>query len=89
MSSKVTVVLGEKATHIKNRVFDKQLIIDFIKHYGAASRKDINELLMDKLFNILDEDQQKKISNLINEMSNEDKSINNGGSDPKHGWKLN
>ena len=44
---------------------------------------------MDKLPNILDEDQKrKKISNLINEMSNKDKSIKNEGSDRKPGWTL-
>ena len=31
---------------------------------------------------------EKKISNLINEMSNKDKSITNGGSDRKPGWTL-
>ena len=94
VSSKVAVATGEKATYIKNRAFDKnfykQLIIDFIKQYSVASRKDIDELLMDKLPNILDENQKrKKISNLINEMSNKDKSIKNGGSDRKPGWSLN
>jgi len=93
VSSKVAVATGEKATYIKNRAFDKnfykQLIIDFIKQYSAASRKDIDELLMDKLPNILDEDQKrKKISNIINEMSRKDKSIKNGGSDRKPGWTL-
>ena len=45
---------------------------------------------MDKLPNILNEEQKrKKISNLINEMSNKDKSIKNGGSDRKPGWTLN
>lgn len=94
VSSKVAVATGEKATYIKNRAFDKnfykQLIIDFIKQYSVASRKDIDELLIDKLPNILDEDQKrKKISNLLSEMSKKDKSIKNGGSDNKPGWTLN
>ena len=94
VSSNVAVAIGEKATYIKNRAFDKnyykQLIIDFIKQYSVASRKDIDQLLMDKLPNILDEDQKrKKTSNLINEMSNKDNSIKNGGSDRKPGWILN
>ncbi|WP_298836568.1 RNA-binding domain-containing protein [Clostridium sp.] len=93
VSSKVALATGEKATYIKNRAFDKnfykQLIIDFIKQYSAASRKDIDELLMDKLPNILDENQKrKKISNLLTEMSKKDKSIKNGGSDHKPGWTL-
>ena len=93
VSSKVAIATGEKATYIKNRAFDKnfykQLIIDFIKQYSVASRKDIDELLMDKLPNILDENQKrKKISNLLSEMSKKDKSIKNGGSDHKPGWTL-
>ena len=44
---------------------------------------------MDKLPNILNEDQKrKKISNLLSEMSKKDKSIKNGGSDHKPGWPL-
>lgn len=93
VSSNVAVATGEKATYIKNRALDKnfykQLIINFIKKYNAASRKDIDELLIDKLPNILDDDQKrKKISNLLSEMSKKDKSINNGGSDNQPGWIL-
>lgn len=93
VSSNVAVATGEKATYIKNRAFDKnfykQLIINFIKKYSVATRKDIDELLMDKLPNILDEVQKrKKISNLLSEMAKKDKSINNGGSDNKPGWTL-
>ncbi|MBA1336322.1 MAG: Transcriptional regulator [Firmicutes bacterium] len=91
--SQVAAATGEKAKYIKNRAFDKnyykKLIIDFIKEYGSASRKDIDELLIDKLPDILDEKQKKKkISNIISEMANKDNAIKNIGTFSKSKWVL-
>lgn len=52
-----------KSQYIKNRSFDDEyfmkLIVEYLKKFGKASRKDINELLMDKLSDVLDSTQKR------------------------------
>jgi ATP-dependent DNA helicase RecG len=65
------------------------MIIDFIGKFDPAGRADINELLMDKLPDALDERQKRnKISNLLYAMSKKDKTIMNKGSSRKPQWIL-
>ncbi|MCX5823468.1 MAG: hypothetical protein NTY86_08180 [Deltaproteobacteria bacterium] len=76
-----------------NRAFDdahyKKMIISFITEYGSASRKDIDNLLLDKLSDALDEQQKKnKVRNLIYAMANKDNTIVNKGSSAKPHWVL-
>lgn len=85
VSSKIAEATDDKASYIKNRAFDdkfyKNLVIDFIKEYGSASREEINQLLLDKLSNALDEKQKlNKVRNLLQEMSRKDNTIQNTGS---------
>ena len=92
--SQIAAVTGDKASYIKNRAFDndyyKKLILDFIKEYKQASRKEIDDLLFDKLPDILDEKQKrKKINNILNEMSNKDEFIKNISSRTKPNWVVN
>ncbi len=82
VSSHIASTTGFKAEYIKNRAFDKawykDLIIELIKKYKQASRKDIDDLLMDRMSNLLDTKQKKtKIRNLLYEMSKKDKTIYN------------
>lgn len=93
VSSTVAATTKEKAVYIKNKSFDKQyykdLVIKFIDKYGEANRKEIDNLLQNKLPDILNERQKKiKINNLLNEMSHKDKSIRNIGTDAKSKWIL-
>jgi ATP-dependent DNA helicase RecG len=56
---------------------------------GSASRKDIDNLLLDKLSDALDEQQKKnKVRNLIYVMANKDNTIVNKGSSAKPHWVL-
>lgn len=65
------------------------MILAFIKEYKAASRQDINNLIIDKLSDALDEKQKRnKITNLLSEMAKKDKTIKNTGSDKKPNWIL-
>ena len=65
------------------------MILSFIKQYGSASRKDIDNLLLDKLSDALDEQQKKnKVRNIIYAMANRDKTIVNKGSSLKSKWVL-
>lgn len=67
---KSTKHIGLKSSYIKNRSFDdeyfKKLIIDYISKFGKASRKEINELLNNKLSDMLSKNQKfDKITNLL------------------------
>lgn len=93
VSAKIAEITGDKTTYIKNRAFDKehykQLIISFLRQYKVASRKDIDDLLLDKLSDALNEKQKKRyIGNLLQEMSKKDKTIVNQGSARYPKWVL-
>lgn len=66
---------GEKAKYIKNKGFDDKyysdLIMDFITKYGSCTRKEIDELLLDKLpLSLSQESKENKIKNLIQSLKN-------------------
>lgn len=93
MSSKIAAVTGKKAQYIKNRAFDdkhyKDMILEFIKKYSSATRKDIDALIFSKLSDALDENQKKdKIKNLLYVMHKRDGTIENKEKPPKSRWVL-
>ena len=64
--------------NIKNKSFDdsyyKKLIVDYLRKFDSASRKEIEELLMDKLPEVLDETQKyNKVTNLLASLRKEGK----------------
>ena len=68
--TKNTGNVGLKSTYVKNKSFDdeyfRRLIVQFIEKFGSASRTEIDELLMDKLSDVLSEGQKKnKITNML------------------------
>lgn len=93
VSSSVAKNAGTMDEYIKNRSFDdryfKDLVLEFIRKKGHASKKEIEKLLLDKLPAVLDEDQRKnKIRNLIYALSKREKSIDNHGTNRVPIWKL-
>lgn len=74
ISLEVSQQINEVSNYVKNKVNKEhyeRLIINFIKNNKwKASRKQINEVLIDKLSNIYDNDKKKikKIWNILNEM---------------------
>jgi ATP-dependent DNA helicase RecG len=94
ISAYIAASTDEKAAYIKNRAFDdsyyKDIIIEFLKKYKQASRQDINELILDKLSDTLNNQQKTiKINNLISNMSNKDCTIYNDSKAKKTSkWKL-
>ena len=65
------------------------MIIAFLERYNFATRQDINNLLLDKLSDALNEQQKlNKIRNLIYSMSKKEKTIKNLGSDRNSKWVL-
>ncbi len=94
VSSKIAAVTEEKAQHIKNKGFNKKyyqdLIVEFIKKYDSAPRKEIDELLLNKLPDIMTKEQKaRKINNILSEMSGKLMIIKNIGSRKKSSWILN
>ena len=73
----------QKASYSKNRAFDKQYYLDFIRkaigEHGSLTRKDINELLWNKLPDWMNDKQKTyKIGNLIGELRRNRLIVNNG-----------
>ena len=90
VASHIAAVTGEKARYIKNKAFDdehyKKMITALIDKYGSASRKDIDELLLNKLSDVLSEKQKiSKIGNLLTSLRTES-IITNIGTFTKSKW---
>ena len=62
VAAHIASATGNKAQYIKNRAFDdehyKKLIIKYLAQYGQATRKEIENLLIDKLSDVLDDNQK-------------------------------
>ena len=74
---------GQKARYIKNLAFDKQYYLDLIckavKEHGSMARKEIDELLWNKLPDWMDDKQRKaKVGNLLTELRRNSKIVNLG-----------
>lgn len=83
ISAMIAKATGQKAAYSKNKGFNKayyhDLILKAIKEHGSLSRKDIDDLIWEKLPDIYDEKQKKvKINNLIAELSRNGKITNTG-----------
>jgi ATP-dependent DNA helicase RecG len=93
VASKIAALSGDKAQYIRNRAFDsahyKQMILDFIREFGSASRQDVDGLLKGKLSDILTPAQQEtRIKNLLGIMARRDRSIVNTGSKKGSRWVI-
>jgi len=92
ISSKVADLTAQKAKYIRNRGFDdayyKQLVIEYLQKYNMASRKELDDLLLPKLPEVLDAEQKAhKIRNLLQAMRRAD-SIERRGSKSAPEWRL-
>ena len=73
VSAKVAEWTGQKASYIRNKGLDdgyyRKLVTDYLKRYGQATRKDMDDLLLSKLPEVLDAAQKAhKIRNLLQAM---------------------
>jgi ATP-dependent DNA helicase RecG len=73
VSAVVAAASAKKAEYIKTRAFDDQhyadMVVEFLRKFGSASRKDIDDLLWDKLSDALDDKQKRnKIGNLLSSL---------------------
>ena len=70
--------VGLKSSYIKNKSFDDDyfmdMIITYLEKFGKASRKDIENLITDKLSNVLTSKQKKsKVGNLLTKLRKQEK----------------
>lgn len=77
LSASAAKSIDESANYIKNKGFDdkyyKDLIVEYLKKYERAKKKDIRDLLWDKLPNALNDTQKEnKIRNLLSAMKKKD-----------------
>ena len=91
VAGELAAVTGDKARHIRDRGLDKRyyqdMILELIQKHGPVSRKDIDNLLLDKLPGILTEKQKKsRIHNLLYELAGPLGLIRNAGSKRKPAW---
>ncbi len=82
-----------KADYIKNKGLNdlhyKTLVLEYLKTYGKAQKKDIVTLLLDKLPDVLDKQEKlNKVRNLLQSMSKKDESIERKGTSQKGYWQL-
>ena len=91
LSSKVAKMLDEKEQYIKNKAFDdqyyKDMIIEYIRKFGKASKKNIRVLLLDKLPDVLDDKQKEyKMGNLLALLKREGKITTDSPNQQKANW---
>ncbi len=92
VSAKVAVFTDEKVKYTRNKAFDKQYYMDmienFIRQHGSATRKEIDELILNKLPEYMDVKQKRsKIHNIMSEMAKKNR-IKNMGSKSKSKWVI-
>ena len=92
VSAKVAEWAGQKANYIRNKGLDdgyyRELVVDYLKKYGQATRRELDDLLLPKLPDVLDASQKAhKVRNLIQAMRR-DELIYRDGPKSTAEWRL-
>jgi ATP-dependent DNA helicase RecG len=92
VSAIVASATASKADYIRTRAQDDEfyakLVTDYLAKFGQANRSEINRLLLDKLSDVLDQEQkEKKVANLLTKLRRAGR-IMNTGSRGHPIWKL-
>ena len=92
-AASIAAATESKADYIRHRAFDdahyKQLVLEYLRQFGSASRQDLERLLTDKLSDALSAAQKRnKIQNLLARMSRHDSSIIRTGPKQQAVWRL-
>ena len=93
VSSDIAATTGTKAAYIRQRAFDKdhykKMVLAYLDKFGEATREDLDELLLDKLSDVLTRKQKKTfIMNLLQEMRREARTIESTGATRSARWVL-
>lgn len=92
ISARVADATAQRARYIKMRSFDdyhyEEMIVGYLREFGQASRKELDELLRDKISGALDDVQKTyKIGNLLSALRRKGR-IRNYGSKVAPKWRL-
>jgi len=92
ISLKIATITEQKAEYIQMRATEdanlKRMVLDYLSHFGSASRKDIEKLLLGKMHEALtDDEKMAKVGNLLTSLRVH-KKIQNVGSRKKPHWVL-
>ena len=92
IAKRIAQQTGSKAAYTLNRAFDKQYYLDLVQaalaQHGRMGRKEIDELLWNKLPDWMNDKQKRiKVMNLLSELRRKGV-IHNAGSDAKPSWAL-
>jgi ATP-dependent DNA helicase RecG len=79
----VAKATGDAGRHIRERGFDKQyyldLILALVREHGPVDRKDVDQLLVPKLPDLLTDDQKRrKVNNLLQQLRKAGSIVNQG-----------
>ncbi len=94
VSKGISEIIDDRVSYTKKSGFDdqyyKDLVLKYIKDFGSITKKDLDELLIDKLPDNLNEEQKKrKIRYLVNEILNKkEQKIKNIGTTRYSVWTL-
>ena len=94
VSKGISEIIDDRVSYTKKSGFDdqyyKDLVLKYIKDFGSITKKDLEELLIDKLPDNLNEEQKKrKIRYLVNEILNKkEQKIKNIGTTRYSVWTL-
>lgn len=81
---RIAEAVGDSFSHIRNRGFDNRyymdLILALVREHGPVDRTEINRLLLDKLPEVMtDEQKDTKVHNLLSELARQGEIRNIGG----------
>ena len=93
LSASAAKSIDESANYIKNKGFDdkyyKDLIVEYLKKFERAKKKDIRDLLWEKMPNALNDTQKEnKIRNLLSSMKKKDIIEPDSSNQQKSCWVL-
>lgn len=93
LSAGVSQAIDDEASYIKNKAFDdqyyKDLIVKYLKQYGKAKKKDIRNLLWDKLPDVLSDKQKEyKVGNLLASLKKQEVIYPDSSNQQRASWIL-
>ena len=93
LSAEVAKSVEDEAQYIRNRAFDdkyyQDMIVDYLKKFGKAQRKDFRKLLMDKFPDVLTEAQkERKILTLLSALKRQGKIETDSSNQQRCHWVL-
>lgn len=83
VAGQLAALAGQKAQHIRNRGLDsryyRDMIVELVSEHGPVSREDIDRLLVDKLPELLTQDQKlNRVHNLLRHLVKAGAIVNSG-----------